>query len=80
MKSIENRKETKYRTKIMTDICVCCGEPVPEGRTICWKCEHQYDEVSGSSRYRKAKDISLTDSIQRKKQQQSLRLFRLRKK
>lgn len=22
------------------DICVCCGAPVPEGRMICWSCEH----------------------------------------
>lgn len=22
------------------DICVCCGEIVPEGQMICWKCEH----------------------------------------
>lgn len=23
----------------MEDKCVCCGEPIPEGRQICWKCE-----------------------------------------
>lgn len=22
--------------------CVCCGEPIPEGRMICWACEHGY--------------------------------------
>lgn len=22
------------------DTCVCCGEPVPEGRQVCWQCEH----------------------------------------
>jgi len=22
------------------DICICCGSPVPEGRMICWSCEH----------------------------------------
>lgn len=22
------------------DVCVCCGAPVPEGRWICWQCEH----------------------------------------
>lgn len=26
--------------------CVCCGEPIPEGRMVCWICEHQFDEVS----------------------------------
>ncbi|MCC8050506.1 MAG: hypothetical protein LIP10_07595 [Clostridiales bacterium] len=29
------------------DICVCCGRPVPEGRMICWNCEHEFDEVGG---------------------------------
>ena len=24
-----------------SDICVCCGKPVPEGRQICWECEHK---------------------------------------
>ena len=24
----------------MEDRCVCCGKIVPEGRQICWKCEH----------------------------------------
>lgn len=24
----------------MVDACVCCGAPVPEGRQICWVCEH----------------------------------------
>lgn len=23
-----------------TDTCICCGAPVPEGRMICWQCEH----------------------------------------
>ena len=41
-----NNIEHSY--KIISDICVCCGEPVPEGRMICWKCEHQYDKNSGS--------------------------------
>ena len=25
------------------DRCICCGEPIPEGRQICWKCEHEED-------------------------------------
>lgn len=24
----------------MEDRCVCCGEIIPEGRQICWKCEN----------------------------------------
>lgn len=34
----------------MTDTCVCCGAPVPEGRMVCGACEikekeadHEYD-------------------------------------
>lgn len=27
-----------------TDRCVCCGACVPEGRMICWRCEHQIDK------------------------------------
>lgn len=26
----------------MDDICVCCGEYVPEGRMVCLKCENKY--------------------------------------
>ena len=22
------------------DKCICCGKIIPEGRMICWKCEH----------------------------------------
>lgn len=22
------------------DRCVCCGVPIPEGRMVCWQCEH----------------------------------------
>lgn len=22
-----------------TDLCVCCGKPVPEGRMVCYACE-----------------------------------------
>ncbi|MCD8324466.1 MAG: sugar transferase [Clostridiales bacterium] len=31
-------------SRIPTDICVCCGAPVPEGRQICWACEHKFDQ------------------------------------
>jgi hypothetical protein len=24
------------------DRCVCCGDETPEGRTVCWQCEHGY--------------------------------------
>lgn len=22
----------------MSDICICCGEPIPEGRWVCFNC------------------------------------------
>lgn len=28
-----------------TDTCICCGAPVPEGRMICWQCEHKGEEA-----------------------------------
>ncbi|MCD7956964.1 MAG: hypothetical protein LUG93_14700 [Lachnospiraceae bacterium] len=34
------------RKETYPDICVCCGRPVPEGRMICWICEHEFDEDS----------------------------------
>ena len=27
----------------MENRCVCCGEIIPEGRMICWSCEHSLD-------------------------------------
>ena len=29
----------------MTEHCVCCGEEIPEGRTVCRKCEQNVNEV-----------------------------------
>ena len=29
----------KQDTKV--DRCICCGEPIPEGRCVCWRCEHE---------------------------------------
>ena len=26
------------------DTCVCCGTVVPEGRMVCWSCEHDIME------------------------------------
>lgn len=31
-------------------LCVCCGQPVPEGRQICWCCEQiLYKDVREAS-------------------------------
>lgn len=26
--------------------CVCCGDEIPEGRTVCWACEHGYPKAT----------------------------------
>lgn len=34
----------------MTDTCVCCGEPVPEGRMVCPICEAAvYEKAEGEA-------------------------------
>lgn len=32
--------------------CVCCGEVIPEGRMVCWKCEGRlyWEEMYGNER------------------------------
>lgn len=32
----------------MDNKCICCGEIIPEGRQVCWKCEHK--EVNNKER------------------------------
>ena len=29
----------------MDNYCVCCGEIIPEGRQVCWRCEHGSDNI-----------------------------------
>lgn len=26
--------------------CICCGDIVPEGRQVCWSCEHMIEKAS----------------------------------
>lgn len=26
------------------EICICCGEPIPEGRMVCPKCEKEVED------------------------------------
>lgn len=37
-KFYRNNEKEIMRNNI--DTCVCCGEYVPEGRQVCWSCEH----------------------------------------
>ncbi len=27
------------------ETCICCGAPIPEGRQVCFSCEHKINEV-----------------------------------
>lgn len=38
----------------MTDTCVCCGAPVPEGRMVCPECEIETEE-----RYKQMENLDL---------------------
>ena len=29
--------------------CVCCGEIIPEGKMVCWPCEHSIDNKEGNN-------------------------------
>lgn len=29
------------------ETCICCGEPIPEGRMVCPKCEKEGGETDG---------------------------------
>lgn len=42
MKDHAGKENAGYQ--MSPDICVCCGKEVPEGRQVCWECEHQYDK------------------------------------
>ena len=34
--------------------CICCGEIVPEGRQVCWSCEHSMTKVGAILQSRNA--------------------------
>lgn len=43
--SVTTDKTGMSKQVVINDICVCCGRPVPEGRQICWACEHmEFDD------------------------------------
>lgn len=31
----------------MIDTCICCGEIIPEGRFVCYKCESSVNDAEG---------------------------------
>lgn len=40
----------------MTDTCVCCGAPVPEGRMVCPQCEYANDRAMPARKEHKMED------------------------
>lgn len=42
---LEAAEEIEIRQKMAagSDLCTCCGRPVPEGRQVCWQCEHRIE-------------------------------------
>lgn len=34
------------RKEVYPDICVCCGDTVPEGMQICWSCERTSENTA----------------------------------
>ena len=51
-------------------ICIACGEPIPEGRQVCWKCEHAVND-----RILLRKDVSRVLKISRYYAGQFLRAY-----
>ena len=46
------------------DVCICCGMPVPEGRQVCWDCEHGTAVmINNASKCPSDKQIQLAASI-----------------
>lgn len=35
---------------VIQDVCVCCGQPIPEGRMVCLNCERCGGRVGNRSR------------------------------
>lgn len=40
----------------MSNHCIACGDIIPEGRTICWRCEHDtghpvFSDIESANNY-----------------------------
>ena len=51
------------------DLCICCGQPVPEGRMVCYACETGGNTVAPSRPERPVKGIRKT--LGRKKEKRN---------
>ena len=44
VKNMQNSCTTKQIYISTSNLCVSCGEIIPEGRMICYNCEYQFDD------------------------------------
>ena len=47
----------KTETQTYPDVCICCGEPVPEGSMVCHACETESNIIAPSKPIRPQKGI-----------------------
>ena len=45
----------------MINRCVCCGEEIPEGRTVCWRCEHGTSDTNTLNEQKGENTMTKTD-------------------
>jgi len=50
----------------MVNTCVMCGDIIPEGRQVCWKCESGLTKCNGETYYKK-QCYKVVDSVRLEK-------------
>lgn len=40
------------------ETCIICGEPIPEGRQVCYSCEHKINEAEEGGKTDESKKIN----------------------
>ena len=54
----------------MDNRCICCGDVIPEGRIVCWRCEHSQPEPDES----KGENTMSKDEIIRKSEAETAQI------
>lgn len=49
----------------MINRCVCCGEEIPEGRTVCWRCEHGTSDTNTLNEQKGENTMTKTDLVRK---------------
>ena len=51
---IENKEKDNNEEIISSDVCICCGRPIPEGSLVCFDCEEKSkDDLKRKSLFQK---------------------------